>query len=289
MQSLHLLSPLSPLSCPSLTLISSSSSSSCSYRGSFVSLVRAQLQTRPEPFQAQLSEATTATATTQLEDGPIELPPFSSSSSIFATTDDPSPLQVATSVLLTGAIAVFLFRSLRRRAKRAKELVITDLLLLLSSLIQFNSTFNELVGVVLFQRLRSSGVTKRTLKDEALDSLKAMKPTSVEAESPPSPVQAFLGGLTAGVIALVLYKFTTTIEASLNRQTISDNFSVRTIFASLPFFSFSEISVSEHYFFINLNNLCSNFQIKLLSLMYPTNPLTTAFTIHFLKMPYCRC
>ncbi|KAK9089068.1 hypothetical protein Scep_028150 [Stephania cephalantha] len=49
------------------------------------------------------------------------------------------------------------------------------------------------------------------------------------ARSPPSPAQALLGGLAAGVIAIILYKFTTTIEAALNRQTISDNFSVRQI------------------------------------------------------------
>lgn len=53
-----------------------------------------------------------------------------------------------------------------------------------------------------------------------------MGSASIEAKSPPSPVQAFLGGIAAGVIALILYKFTTTIEASLNRQTISDNLSV---------------------------------------------------------------
>lgn len=62
------------------------------------------------------------------EDGPIELTPsssspFSSTNSIFATSDDPTPLQLATSVLLTGAITVFLIRSVRRRAKRSKELV----------------------------------------------------------------------------------------------------------------------------------------------------------------------
>ncbi|XP_042481495.1 uncharacterized protein LOC122061964 isoform X2 [Macadamia integrifolia] len=199
-QSLHLLpynflSALSPPSYPSLTTISSSPSSSCSYRVTFVSRDRSQLRTRPGPLHAQLSEPTTATTETPPEDGPIELP-SSSSSSIFATTDDPSPIQVATSVLLTGSISVFLFRALRRRAKRAKEL-----------------------------RVRSSGVTKRTLKDEALDSLKAMKPTSGEEGSTPSPAQALLGGITAGVIALLLYKFTITIEAALGRQTISDNFS----------------------------------------------------------------
>ncbi|KAG6530339.1 uncharacterized protein LOC122043220 [Zingiber officinale] len=135
-----------------------------------------------------------------IEDGPVELP-SSTGSSIFAVDDNPTPLQVSTSVLLTGAISVFLFRSLRRRAKRAKEL-----------------------------RLRSSGVEKpKTLKDEALESLKAIGASPLEAGKPPSPLQALLGGIAAGVIALILYKFTTTIEASLNRQTISDNFSVRQI------------------------------------------------------------
>lgn len=66
----------------------------------------------------------------------------------------------------------------------------------------------------------------KDIKEEALESLKAMRPASVEAGGPPSPVQAFLGGIAAGAIALILYKFTTTIEAALNRQTISDTFSV---------------------------------------------------------------
>ncbi|KAI3989348.1 hypothetical protein MKX01_026931 [Papaver californicum] len=157
--------------------------------------IQANLRTNFQTWLAQSIEPTTIIPPS--ETGPIELP--SPISDVFATTDDPSSLQVATSVLLTGAIAIFLFRSLRRRAKRAKEL-----------------------------RFRSTGATK-TLKDEALDSLKAIKLTSVEKDSPPSPVQALLGGLAAGVIALILYKFTTTIEASLNRQTIADNFSVRQI------------------------------------------------------------
>lgn len=59
-----------------------------------------------------------------------------------------------------------------------------------------------------------------------MDNLKAMAPAPVDANTPPSPVQALLGAISAGVIALILYKFTTTIEASLNRQTLSDNFSV---------------------------------------------------------------
>uniref|UniRef100_A0A7N0V7F5 DUF3082 domain-containing protein n=1 Tax=Kalanchoe fedtschenkoi TaxID=63787 RepID=A0A7N0V7F5_KALFE len=131
-------------------------------------------------------------------DGPIELP--SSPESLFAPpTDDPSPLQVATSVLLTGAIGVFLFRSLRRRAKRLKEM-----------------------------QFRSSGA-KKSLKEEALESLKSISPAPIEADAPPSPLQALLGGFAAGVIALILYKFTTTIEAALNRQTMPNDFSVQQI------------------------------------------------------------
>ncbi|KMT13106.1 hypothetical protein BVRB_4g086480 [Beta vulgaris subsp. vulgaris] len=129
------------------------------------------------------------------EEGPIEL--SSDVPSIFATNDNPTPLQVSTSVLLTGAISIFLFRSVRRRAKRAKDL-----------------------------RMRSSGA--KSMKEEALDSLKAIGSVSIESKTP-SPVQAFLGAITAGVIAVILYKFTTTIEAALNRQTLSDSFSVRQI------------------------------------------------------------
>lgn len=82
-------------------------------------------RTTTEPWLAQVPEEPTTTTATlppaEEEEGPIELP--SSTPSIFATSDDPTPLQTATSLLLTGAISVFLFRSLRRRAKRAKELV----------------------------------------------------------------------------------------------------------------------------------------------------------------------
>ncbi|KAG4161310.1 hypothetical protein ERO13_D01G046900v2 [Gossypium hirsutum] len=153
------------------------------------------------PFLAHAQGPITTIAETQEEEeGPFELPPSSTSTSIFATNDDPTPLQTATSVLLTGAIGVFLFRSLRRRAKRAKEL-----------------------------RLRSSD-TKKSLKEEALDNLKAISSASIDTKSStPSAVQALLGSIAAGVITLILYKFTTTIEASLNRQTVSDNFSVRQI------------------------------------------------------------
>lgn len=73
-------------------------------------------------------------------------------------------------------------------------------------------------------------------------SLKSITPTPIDAKTPPSPAQALFGGLTAGIIALLLYKFTITVEASLNRQALSDNFSVCISFAFtfavsfLPFF-----------------------------------------------------
>ncbi|CAA7028410.1 unnamed protein product [Microthlaspi erraticum] len=166
-------------------------------------------RTRPDRFRLPASKKIADLAEVKEEgegeDGPIELPPpssspFSSTNSIFATSDDPSPLQLATSVMLTGAITIFLFRSLRRRAKRSKEL-----------------TF------------RSTGA-KKSLKEEAMENLKAMGSTPIEGgNSTPSAAQAFLGAISAGVIALILYKFTLTIESSLNRQTISDNFSVRQI------------------------------------------------------------
>ncbi|OEL34704.1 hypothetical protein BAE44_0004278 [Dichanthelium oligosanthes] len=131
-------------------------------------------------------------------EGPVEL----RAPTLFSTDDNPTPLQTATSLLLTGAISVFLFRSLRRRARRAKEL-----------------------------RVRSSGVKKKpnNLTEEALEGLRLVSASPIETEKPPSPIQALLGGIAAGVIALILYKFTTTIEASLNRQNISDSFSVRQI------------------------------------------------------------
>ncbi|KAK6946673.1 Protein of unknown function DUF3082 [Dillenia turbinata] len=160
------------------------------HRPTSVHLNSGQIRAIPEQWLAQTTELTSSDAP---DDGPVELP-----SSIFATSDNPTPLQVATSVLLTGAISLFLFRSVRRRAKRAKEM-----------------------------KFRSSGA--KTLKEEAVDSLKVIAPLSVEAKAPPSPVQAFLGAFAAGVIALILYKFTITVEAALNRQAISDNYSVRQI------------------------------------------------------------
>ncbi|KAE9456406.1 hypothetical protein C3L33_11701, partial [Rhododendron williamsianum] len=142
------------------------------------SSVSARLRSPPQqPWLAlalaQVPETLTEPTTTAAADeGPIELPP--SSTSIFATTDDPSPLQLATS------------------------------------------------------KFRSSGA-KLSLKEEAMESLKAMTPGPADVKGPPSPVQTLLGGISAGVIALILYKFTITVESGLNRQTLSDSYSVRQI------------------------------------------------------------
>lgn len=70
-----------------------------------------------------------------------------------------------------------------------------------------------------------------------MEKLKAMGSAPIEegGKSTPSAAQAFLGAVSAGVIAVILYKFTTTIEAGLNRQTISDNFSVSFCYFSSSF------------------------------------------------------
>ncbi|KAE8681091.1 Carbamoyl phosphate synthetase B [Hibiscus syriacus] len=89
-----------------------------------------------------------------------------------------------------------------------------------------SSCFAPLDAVLSVPKSWSSGAQK-SLKEEALDNLKAMASTSIDTKSStPSAVQALLGSIAAGVIALILYKFTTTIEAALNRQSISDNFSL---------------------------------------------------------------
>ncbi|KAL6554201.1 hypothetical protein OROMI_019874 [Orobanche minor] len=152
---------------------------------------------------AQLSQEPTTTAMMApsqppMAEGPVELPP--SVPPIVATPDEPRPLQIATSVLITGAITAFLFRSLRRRAKRASE-----------------------------TRFRSYG-EKESVTEEAVGSFKSMASSPGAVESPPSPVQAFLGAVLAGVIAINLFKFTTNVEAALNRQTISDNYSAVVVY-----------------------------------------------------------
>ncbi|KAH6795670.1 hypothetical protein C2S51_036656 [Perilla frutescens var. frutescens] len=140
----------------------------------------------------QLSEQVTA-AVQPAAEGPFELP-SSISSLLSAASDDTGALQTAASFLITGAFTLFLFTTLRRSAKRAKE-----------------------------RKLRS-----RSTKEEAMVSLKNAS-VKVKGKKPPSPDQALLGALIAAAFGLLLYKFTTTVEFNLNNQPLSPNYSVRQI------------------------------------------------------------
>ncbi|PIN03572.1 hypothetical protein CDL12_23904 [Handroanthus impetiginosus] len=187
-----LFSPLSPFPFPhslNFPFRPSNHSSLCSAHNTWLAQISEELTTA----------AITAVSSTPppLEEGPIELP--SSISSIIAAYDDPNVIQTATSVFLTGAFTLILFRSLRRRAKRAKQM-----------------------------RVRSSGA-KKSWKEEAIGSLRTMSKSPVKAKSPPSPDQALLGALIAAAFGVLLYKFTTSIEYTLNHQTLSNNYSVRQI------------------------------------------------------------
>lgn len=133
------------------------------------------------------------------EEGPIELPrglnPFE--------VPDATPLQKTASVLLTGAIALLLYRSVKRRAKRATEM-----------------------------KFRSSGVesVREEAKSEALKSLKKLKVNQdVKVVGSPSAIQTLLGAVIAGVIAFVLYNFTISVESALEKQAISTNYSIRQV------------------------------------------------------------
>jgi len=57
-----------------------------------------------------------------------------------------------------------------------------------------------------------------------------MRSSSIKVKSRPD--QALLGAIIAGAIAVLLYRFTTSVEASLSRQMLSDHFSV----CIVPFF-----------------------------------------------------
>lgn len=56
-----------------------------------------------------------------VEEGPIELPPVEIYDPL--AIPETTPLQAVASILLTGAITVLLIRAVRRRSKRAKEMV----------------------------------------------------------------------------------------------------------------------------------------------------------------------
>ncbi|KAL9304099.1 hypothetical protein ACSQ67_021362 [Phaseolus vulgaris] len=86
------------------------------------------------PWLAQLADAADVGT-----EGPVELP-FTSTPSIFATTDDPSPIQVASSILLTAPSP--------------------------------SSSFAPSAARLNVSNNPSSGV--KSIKEEALDSLKAL-------------------------------------------------------------------------------------------------------------------
>ncbi|KAL3680873.1 hypothetical protein R1sor_023829 [Riccia sorocarpa] len=133
------------------------------------------------------------------EEGPIELPPRELDIDPLAFPEA-NPLQIAASFLLTGTIAVLLFRSLRRRAQRAKD-----------------------------RKFRSSGVeTSKSIKEDARRSAVAKLTQAPEVPvAPPSPVQTFLGAVVAGAIALVLYQVTTSVEGSFVGKPVSMNYTIR--------------------------------------------------------------
>lgn len=144
---------------------------------------------------AQLSEQLTA-ADSPVQ-GLIHLPP--SISSLLSSNDNPDALQTAASFLITAAFSLFLFQTLRRSANLAKQ-----------------------------KRLRS-----RSTKEEAMESLRKGSRSPLKGKGkgkkPPSPDQTLLGALIAAAFGLLLYKFTTTVESTLNHQPLSPNYSVRQI------------------------------------------------------------
>ncbi|KAL1363441.1 hypothetical protein HN51_011657 [Arachis hypogaea] len=111
---------------------------------------------------------------------------------LFTATNE--TLQVASSVLLTGATTAFFFRTVVRRIKRVKEL-----------------------------KFRSAGVNK------SLNGLRAMQSNSIKVKAPPAPDQALLGAVIAGVIALILFNLTSNVDTALSHHTVSNNFSARQI------------------------------------------------------------
>lgn len=122
LQSNHLLPHLSlPLPQPSLHLLHLRSSSLHFLRRLQPSSSFKATAASPQSRLAELTPEVPSSPQPKGE-GPVEISPLTPSP-LFAVTDNPTPLQVSTSVLLTGAISVFLFRSLRRRARRAKDLV----------------------------------------------------------------------------------------------------------------------------------------------------------------------
>lgn len=134
----------------------------------------------------------------EITDGPIELPPELLDP---LAIPEASPLQVAASVVLTGLITVLLFRAIRRRSKRAKEM-----------------------------KFRSTGEAKTDLKEDARKAAMSLLNKTPEVEGPPpNALQTLFGAAVAGAIALVLYKFTVTVDAGFSGKAVSMNYSIRNL------------------------------------------------------------
>ena len=134
----------------------------------------------------------------EFTDGPIELPPELTDPFAIPET---TPLQTAASIVLTGLITVLLFRSIRRRSRRAKE-----------------------------NRFRSTGEEKLSVKEDAKKSAIALLQKTPEVKTPPPDAfQTLFGAVVAGGIALVLYKFTVTVEGGFVNKVVSTNYSIRNL------------------------------------------------------------
>ncbi|MCO5568724.1 hypothetical protein L7F22_022423 [Adiantum nelumboides] len=128
------------------------------------------------------------------EGGPIQLP---DSGDPFAFSyDEITPLQSAASILLTGTIAVLLYRSLRRRMKLAKE-----------------------------TRVRSTGLEDANEAPKKAPVL-VEKTEKTVAKPPLTAWQTFQGAVIAGTIAFFLYKFATFVDAGFAKKTVSNVYTV---------------------------------------------------------------
>lgn len=127
------------------------------------------------------------------QDGPVEIPAEADPLS----TLENSPLRPAGGLVLTFAIAFFLFRSLRKRAQRSKEM-----------------------------KFRSSGVERVKVHEEKKDTLSALPVLDVK-RPPPSALQTIIGAILSGGIAYLLYNFATHVEGVLARQPMPSTYTIR--------------------------------------------------------------
>ncbi|CAK9861738.1 unnamed protein product [Sphagnum jensenii] len=141
-----------------------------------------------------------------VEEGPIELPPAEIYDPL--AIPETTPLQAVASILLTGAITVLLIRAVRRRSKRAKEM-------------KFRSTGEESAKKSIKEQAKEAAAIRGGLLTKA---------APPEVEGPKlNPLQTLLGAVMAAIIALVLYKFTTTVEAGFSDKAVSSNYSIRNL------------------------------------------------------------